>query len=209
MVLNQVYIFSDIIIYLWDKRSNWSTKNIYDWVTYNRANTIVEQFLNQFWNDGEISDIFLSRTFCPVCIIEFGHTDILSDYVRLPMQIKNPDVHELGSWTIGFRLFCVDRFSRRNSSLSTLKQTNVSPHTHWLHERKKPNRFYSETIVLLHTSRSFPSIRLHSCHNKLLFHTLPLWWHTSRCLKSPLKHVFMFYAVNSHCAVFLRRFSPF
>ena len=59
MVLNQVYIFSDIIIYLWDKRSNWSTKNIYDWVTYNRANTIVEQFLNQFWNDGEISDIFI------------------------------------------------------------------------------------------------------------------------------------------------------
>ena len=74
MVLNQVYIFSDIIIYLWDKRSNWSTKNIYGWVTYNRANIIVEQFLNQFWNDGEISDIFLSRTFCPVCIIEFGHT---------------------------------------------------------------------------------------------------------------------------------------
>ena len=99
-------------------------------------------------------------------------------------------VHELGSWTLGFRLFCVDRFSRRNSSLSTLKQTNVSPHTHWLHERKKPNRFYSETIVLLHTSRSFPSIWLHSCHNKLLFHTLPLWWHTSRCLKSPLKRVF-------------------
>ena len=93
MVLNQVYIFSDIIIYLWDKRSNWSTKNIYDWVTYNRANSIVEQFLNQFWNDGEISDIFLSRTFCPVCIIEFGHTDILSDYVRLPMQIKNPVGH--------------------------------------------------------------------------------------------------------------------
>ena len=88
--LGNVYIFSDIIIYLWDKRSNWSTKNIYDWVTYNRANTIVEQFLNQFWNDGEISDIFLSRTFCPVCIIEFGHSDILSDYVRLPMQIKNP-----------------------------------------------------------------------------------------------------------------------
>ena len=99
-------------------------------------------------------------------------------------------VHELGSWTLGFRLFCVDRFSRRNSSLSTLKHTNVSPHTHWLHERKKPNRFYSETLVLLHTSRSFPSIWLHSCHNKLLFHTLPLWWHTSRCLKSPLKRVF-------------------
>ena len=40
VVLNQEYIFSDIIIYLWD-RSYWSTKNIYDWVTYKRAHTIV------------------------------------------------------------------------------------------------------------------------------------------------------------------------
>ena len=41
VVLNQEYIFSDIIIYLWDRRSYWSTKNIYDWVTYKGANTIV------------------------------------------------------------------------------------------------------------------------------------------------------------------------
>ena len=30
VVLNQEYIFSDIIINLWDRRSYWSTKNIYD-----------------------------------------------------------------------------------------------------------------------------------------------------------------------------------
>ena len=74
VVLNQEYIFSDIINYLWDRKSNWSIKNIYDWVTYERVNTIV-----------------LLRIFCPVCIIEFGHTYILSDYVRLPMPKKNPE----------------------------------------------------------------------------------------------------------------------
>ena len=55
-------------------------------------------------------------------------------------------------------------------------------------EKNQPFLFWNSRV--LHTSRSFPSKWLHSCHNKLLFHTLPLWWHTSRCLKSPLKRVF-------------------
>ena len=62
-------------------------------MTYKRANTIV--LLSSFWINFETIEKyhFLSRTFCPVCIIEVGHTDILSDYVRLPMQIKNPALY--------------------------------------------------------------------------------------------------------------------
>ena len=107
-----------------------------------------------------------------------------------PFDVRSLLCTWTGLMNVRFSFVLCWSVSRRNSSLSTLKQTNVSPHTHWLHERKKPNRFYSETFVLLHTSRSFPSKWLHSCHNKLLFHTLSLWWHTSRCLKSPLKRVF-------------------
>ena len=56
---------------------------------------------------------FLSRTFCPVCIIEFGHTDILSDYVRLPVQIKNPGLtayHKI-SWSLEATRFSLTRTS--------------------------------------------------------------------------------------------------
>ena len=86
--------------------------------------------------------------------------------------------------------------SRRKYSLSTLKQANVSPHTHRLHERKKPTRFSTETSVYLHNSRSFPSKLVVPCHNKLLLNIIPLWWHPSWCLKSPLKRVFRFLRIT-------------
>ena len=85
-------------------------------------------------------------------------------------------------------VLCWSVFQIRFTSLSTLKQTNVSPHTHWLHERKIPTvsllklSFYS-------TSRSLPSKWCILRNNKMLFLPLPLWWCPSLCLKSPLKRV--------------------
>ena len=85
-------------------------------------------------------------------------------------------------------VLCWSVFQIRFTSLSTLKQTNVSLHTHWLHERKIPTvsllklSFYS-------TSRSLPSKWCILRNNKMLFLPLPLWWCPSRCLKSPLKRV--------------------
>ena len=34
------------------------------------------------------------------------------------------------------------------------------------------------------------------CHNKLLLNIIPLWWHPSWCLKSPLKRVFRFLRIT-------------
>ena len=87
-----------------------------------------------------------------------------------------------------FVCFVLIGISNKITSLSTLKQTNVSPHTHWLHERKIPTvsllklSFYS-------SSRSLLSKWYILRNNKMLFLPLPLWWCPSQCLKSPLKRV--------------------
>ena len=123
----------------------------------------------------------------------------------------------LCTWTglMNFRfsfVLCWSVFQWEISSLSTLKQTNVSPHTHWLHERKKPNRFSDETLVFytlpaLYHQNGCSHVTINCC-----FTNYQLWWHPSQCLKSPLKrvfHVLRITFVDSHRAVFLRRFGPF
>ena len=109
-------------------------------------------------------------------------------------------------------VLCWSVFQMRNSSLSTLKQTNVSPHTHWLHEREKHKRFSTETLLLFTLPALYRQNGFFLRNNKMLFLQLPLWWCPSRCLKSPLKrvlHVLRNTFVSSHRAVFLRRFGPF
>ena len=99
-------------------------------------------------------------------------------------------VHELGSWTLGFRLFCVDRFFKKEFLPFNTKTDEREP-SHTLTSRaEKTQSFLWWNFRFSHTSRSLPSKWLFSCHNKVLFHNLPLWWPPSRCLKSPLKRVF-------------------
>ena len=64
-----------------------------------------------------------------------------------PFDVRSLLCTWTGLMNVRFSFVLCWSVARRNSSLSTLKQTNVSPHTHWLHERKKPDRFYSETLV--------------------------------------------------------------
>ena len=103
-------------------------------------------------------------------------------------------------------VLCWSVFQMRFTSLSMLKQTNVSPHTHWLHERKKTQPFLYWNSRFIHTSRSLPSKWFFLRNNKMLFLHLPLWWCPSRCLKSPLKRV-LHILRNTFCGQSPRSFS--
>ena len=92
-------------------------------------------------------------------------------------------VHELGSWTLGFRLFCVDRSFREPSHTPTSRAEKTHTVLYW------NLRLFTQFPLL-------PIKLVVPCHNKLLLNIIPLWWHPSWCLKSPLKRVFRFLRIT-------------
>ena len=105
-------------------------------------------------------------------------------------------VHELGSWTLGFRLFCVDRsFKKEILPFNTKTGEREPSHTPTSRAEKTHTVLYWN----LRLFTQFPLLPIKlviPCHNKLLLNIIPLWWHPSWCLKSPLKRVFRFLRIT-------------
>ena len=101
-------------------------------------------------------------------------------------------VHELGSWTLGFRLFCVDRSFKKEILPFNTKTGEREPSHTPTSRAEKTHKVLYWNLRLFTQFPLLPIKLVVPCHNKLLLNIIPLWWHPSWCLKSPLKRVFAF-----------------